>query len=139
MSHASEAASSYMFFPANQPGQRRLGLLVRSETEFGALARSIQIVSRELDPGLVPRVSPLEANLEIWRTGSRVIAGVSGSLGLLALTLASVGVYGVVSCAATRRRREVGIRMTLGASAGEVRWLILRQTLRPVAAGRSEV
>ena len=92
-------------------------------------------MSRELDPGLVARVSPLEANLEIWRTGSRVIAGVSGSLGGLALVLASVGVYGVVSYVVIRRRREVGIRMTLGATAGDVRWLILRQTLRPVAAG----
>jgi macrolide transport system ATP-binding/permease protein len=135
ISHASETASSYMYFPANQPAQRRLGLLVRSDTEFAALARSIQTVSRELDAGLMPRVSPLEANLEIWRTGSRVIAGVSGSLGLLALVLASVGVYGVVSYVVTRRRREVGIRMTLGATAGDVRWLILRQTLRPVAAG----
>ena len=42
------------------------------------------------------RVNRLEENLEFWRTGSRLIASLSGSLSLLALMLASVGVYGVV-------------------------------------------
>jgi ABC-type antimicrobial peptide transport system permease subunit len=54
---------------------------------------------------------------------------------MLALTLASIGVYGVVGYMVSRRRRELGIRMMLGASAGDVRAMILRQTLRPVAIG----
>jgi ABC-type antimicrobial peptide transport system permease subunit len=66
---------------------------------------------------------------------TRLMAGLSGSLSLLALVLASVGVYGVVSYVVSRRRREIGIRVTLGASAGDVQRLILRQTLRPVAVG----
>jgi putative ABC transport system permease protein len=84
---------------------------------------------------VVVRTTRLEENLEYWRAGSRLIAGLSGSLGLLALVLASVGVYGVVSYVVSRRRREVGIRMTLGATPRDVRGLILRQTLRPVLLG----
>ena len=57
-----------------------------------------------------------------------MIAVLSGSLSLLALLLASVGVYGVVSYVVRRRRREVGIRMTLGASPRDVQALFLRQT-----------
>ena len=91
--------------------------------------------TRELDPGLVVRVNRLEENLDFWRTVSRLVAGLSGSLSLLALVLASVGVYGVVSYVVSRRLREVGIRMMLGASARDVQALILRQTLRPVAIG----
>jgi ABC-type antimicrobial peptide transport system permease subunit len=133
LSHASGTASSYMYLPANQPAPRRLGLLVRSELDFAALGRSVRMVAVGIDHALVPRVSPLEANLEIWRSASRLIASVSGSLGLLALALASVGVYGVVSYAVSRRRREVGIRVTLGATRLDVQRVILRQTLRPVA------
>ena len=66
---------------------------------------------------------------------SRLVAGLSGSLSLLALVLASVGVYGVVSYVVSRRLREVGIRMMLGATARDVQAMILRQTLRPVAIG----
>jgi putative ABC transport system permease protein len=90
---------------------------------------------RELDPGRVVRVNRLEENLDFWRTISRMVAGLSGSLSMLALVLASVGVYGVVSYVVSRRLREVGIRMMLGASARDVQTMILRQTLRPVAVG----
>ena len=92
-------------------------------------------MTREIDPAIVARVNPLEQNLDFWRTVSRLIASLSGSLGLLALRLASLGVYGVVSYVVSRRIREVGIRMMLGASARDVQRLILRQTLRPVVIG----
>jgi ABC-type antimicrobial peptide transport system permease subunit len=62
-------------------------------------------------------------------------AGVAGTLSLLAASLAAVGVYGVVSYVVSRRRREVGVRLALGAEARDVRGLILRQTLRPIAVG----
>ena len=135
MSPDAQVGSSYLYLPAGSRGQRRLGLVIRGGGEFGGLASSIRGVARELDPALVVRVSRLEENLEFWRTGSRMMAGLSGSLSLLALVLASLGVYGVVSCVVSRRRREVGIRMTLGASSRSVQRLILRQTLRPVVVG----
>jgi predicted permease len=135
VSYVGETAPSYMYLPAGPGPERRLSFLVRSQADFATLAAGVRAVTRELDPGLVARVDRLEGNLDFWRAVSRLVAGLSGSLSVLALVLASVGIYGVVSYVVSSRRREVGIRMALGASAYDVLSLILRQTLRPVVAG----
>ena len=131
-----ETPSSYMYLPAGSRSQRgRQQLLVRSRTDFSSTASAIQSFARELDPGLVVRVNRLEENLDYWRTISRFATSMSASLGALALLIASIGVYGVVSYVVSRRRREVGIRLVLGATTPQVQRMIVKQTLRPVVIG----
>ena len=135
ISNVSDLSSSYVYLPGNPWRERRLTLLVRSQVGFDALAAGLRDTARSIDSGLVVRVLPLDDNLEQWRTRSRVIATLAGALGLLALLLASIGVSGVVAFIVARRRREIGIRLSLGATPHDVRALLLRQTLRPVAIG----
>ncbi len=104
--------------PASRPWRKRFGLAIH-----------------RLDPDLVADVTRLEDNLEVWRIPSRIVAILAGSLGGLGMLLACIGVYGVVSYAVSRRVREIGIRMTLGADAREVKSLILRQAMWPVVIG----
>ena len=129
-----QTESSYMYVPAGGGGQRRLLLLVRGQN-FAPLASGIRETTRQLDRAILVRVSRLEENLDFWRTVSRLTAGLSGSLSVLALVLASLGVYGVVSFLVSRRIREMGIRMVLGATPRHVQIMILRQTLVPVVIG----
>jgi ABC-type antimicrobial peptide transport system permease subunit len=65
----------------------------------------------------------------------RLIAQLSSFFGLVALALASIGLYGVLSYAVGRRTNEIGIRMALGARPNEVVWLFLRESLVLIAAG----
>ena len=65
----------------------------------------------------------------------RLVATLTSFFGLLALLLASIGLYGIMSHAVVRRTNEIGIRMALGALSGDVLWLVLRETLLLVLIG----
>lgn len=110
-------------------------LFVRSQLDFGTTAAAIRAAARSLDPALTVQVRRVEDNVAWFRGISRTVTTLGAGLGVLALLLASVGIYGVVAYAATLRHREIGIRMALGAGARNVLALMLRQTLRPVAIG----
>ena len=92
----------------------------------------------------VRQVAPLLPPLEIHETSvliydslgtDRFIARLSGAFGLLAMLLASIGLYGVMAWTFARRTREIGIRMALGARPAGVLGLVLRDTLQLVLLG----
>ena len=91
---------------------------------------------RDMDPNVpVMRVRMMEEYLNDAMARERLIAFLSGFFGILALGLASVGLYGVMAYAVTQRTREVGIRMALGAQPGDVVRMIVRESLVPVLIG----
>jgi putative ABC transport system permease protein len=135
MSHVPGTASRYLYLPAGASAERRLTLLIRSGVAFESLAPGIRAAVRGVDGALLPRVQPLDAALDYWRRNARAMAILSASLGLVALLLALAGVHGVVAYIVHCRRREVGIRMALGAAPGAVQAVFLRQMAGPVVIG----
>jgi putative ABC transport system permease protein len=117
------------------PTQTAEKLLVRSRLDFAATAAGIRGVVRALDPGLPAPLYPLEANLDRWRGIAGLVTTLAGALGALALVLAAVGIYGVVSYFVGRRLREIGVRLALGARAASIYRFTLGRTMRPVAVG----
>jgi predicted permease len=121
----------YIYEPSRPGGV----LLVKSRSGFAAIASGIRAIVRASDLSLAFRVLPLEGNVAWWRGVSGMVTTLGAGLGVLALVLASVGIYGVVSFGVSRRYREIGIRMALGATARDVLSTILRQAMRPVVVG----
>jgi putative ABC transport system permease protein len=135
VSHLGEKAKLYVYLPAAPKEQSQLHLMIRGDGGLAALAIGVRGAASEIDPDVMVDVTRLEDNMEVWRTPARIVAALAGSLGALALLLALIGVYGVVSYAVSRRTREIGIRMTLGADGRDVMSLMLRQSMRPVWIG----
>jgi macrolide transport system ATP-binding/permease protein len=135
VSHLGVSNDNYVYLPAAPGAQMRFSLLVHSQSGAAPAGKAIQAATSQLDPELPVSVSKLEDNLEFWRTPSRILSVLSGILSTLALILASLGIYGMASYSVSRRVREIGIRMALGADAGNVMFLVLRQSMWPVLFG----
>jgi len=81
------------------------------------------------------RIGSLSEQVDQSLIGERMIALLSSFFGVLALLLAAIGLYGVISYSMVRRTNEIGIRMALGAARRNVLWLVLRETMLPVIIG----
>ncbi len=109
---------------------------VRTGRDPGSAFAAIRAALREIDPNLpAPSMMTLEQQLDESLVTERMIATLSSAFGALAGVLAIVGLYGVMAYTVTRRSREIGIRMALGARTGNVVWLVMREVLGLVAAG----
>ena len=135
VSHLGKFDTTYLYLPAVPEDNSRSYVLVRYGTNFTDVANGIRHAAKSLDPDISVDVKKLEDNLEIWRAPSRIVATLSGTLGALALLLASIGVYGMVSYSVSRSVREIGIRVALGANGADVIRHVLWQAMRPVLIG----
>ena len=136
VSRLGESDTMYQYFPAGSPGDSlRSYVLVRFSGNYGDLAIGLRGIAQSLDAEVPVDVKKVEDNLEVWRAPSRIATALSAALGALALLLALIGVYGMVSYSVSRSVREIGIRMALGASTSEVMRQVLQQAMRPVVIG----
>jgi putative ABC transport system permease protein len=132
-----EEVREQVYFPQRQILRNPMAYVLRaSGDDPAALAAPLRAVVARLDPQLpVYEVRPLADYVVAARGAQRFTLLLAGAFAGVAVTLAAVGLYGVIAYAVARRRREFGIRLALGARPGQVQALVVREGLRVAAVG----
>jgi predicted permease len=117
-------------------GKGSVAFYVRTRTASDAAYAMVRREVQQLDASMpVYELKTLEGQLDETLLTDRLIATLSAAFGLLATVLASVGLYGVMAFVVARRRKELGLRLALGAAPAGVLWLVMREVLVLLAIG----
>ena len=131
-----ETPTPMAFYPDAQHLQFLGNLVVRYRGDTHGMIPAIRQAIAQANARLpIADVRTLADQVDSTLAGDKMMARLSMFFGMLAMALASIGIYGVLSYAVARRTNEVGLRMALGAPRGNVMWLIMREVVLLVAIG----
>lgn len=124
------------YYPLEQVLSEQLSLLVASDRDPDAIAAALRAVVREVDPEVpLYDVATMAQRLDAEASESDFYAWFTGVCSAVALALAALGIYAVLSYAVGQRRHELGLRQALGARPVDLIWLVGRRALTLVASG----
>jgi predicted permease len=126
-----------MYIPMRQcQDWSSVDLVVRTSVPPDQVAEGVRDALKQIAPNISPKeFRPLERLVDKSVSPRRFVVTLLGGFAVFALILASLGIYGVISYSVSQRTQEIGIRMALGASAGDLQAGILGETLRLAALG----
>jgi putative ABC transport system permease protein len=110
-------------------------VIVRTALAPGAITEEVRRRVRAVNPDLWVRVTDLRTQLDQRLVRERMLAWLAGVFGVLAVSLAGIGLYGLIAYLSLGRRSEMGVRLALGASRGNVVLMILRESAWLISAG----
>ena len=115
---------------------RFMTFYLRTRVDPQQLSQALREQVRRLDPNIpVLDLRTIDVQIDLSLKSERLVASLSGAFGALATALAVIGLYGVMAYIVARRKREIGIRVALGALRGDVVWMVMRQVALLSGAG----
>jgi len=134
--HLNEDPRPFVYRPLRQLYHGEATLIVRTSNDPGAMKASIRNEVRRLDPNVaIFDLKTLDDHMSISMLPLRIGANGVGTFGLLALILATIGIYGGVAFAVSQRTKEIGIRIALGASHSDIFTMIVKQGMSVAGLG----
>jgi macrolide transport system ATP-binding/permease protein len=135
-SSISERPLPQLFFPLSRSEVSTLRLFVRTSGDPAALVAELRNAIRGIDPSLpLYDARTMSEHMQVAVFAQRMAANLLGAMGVLALLLAAIGLYGVMAYAVSRRTQEMGIRLALGASPASLLRMIVGQGMKLTTVG----
>jgi hypothetical protein len=122
----------FLYMPPVEIPLEDLSLIVRTRGSSAQLQRALPQWLDELDPNVVVNAQRLSERVSMELKPVRIASAIAAAAGMLAMLLALIGIYGVVSYAASQQTRDIAIRQALGATRAGVVQMVLRQGSQPV-------
>jgi len=125
-----EKPLAFMYFPSLQQVTGGMTFYLRTTREIASIGSELRGHVAAIDPDLpVYDIKTMERQINESLALERLVSALSGTFGAVATLLAAVGLYGVMAYLVVRRTREIGIRMALGATPGQVQHLVMREVV----------
>lgn len=132
-----EPRMPYIYRPITEADfSRSVSIIARTSGDAESLVTPMRAALRDLDPSVPPdSVQTMRARMALPLWPSRTLAGFFGACGLLAMILATVGLFGVTHYVVSQRTREFGVRMAIGASGSVLQRMVISESMRLIAPG----